>query len=107
MGYNTNFSLKCSKEGLLEKIFDNAEDDYDSPFAYAFEKNGETADAIKWYEHEEDLLKLSKKHPGVIFTLSGEGEDSGDLWRKYFLNGKMQRAPAIITYDPFDSKKLT
>jgi hypothetical protein len=60
----------------------------------------------KWYESDEDMKKISKKYPLTIFVLEGEGEESGDLWKKYFLNGKMQEAKAKITYDEFDEKKL-
>jgi hypothetical protein len=63
-------------------------------------------DECKWYEHEQDMRIFSKLFPEVVFTLKGEGEEPGDLWFKYFQNGKMQKAEAIITYDPFDPKKL-
>ena len=72
-----------------------------SDMHYALAENGESADSCKWYEHESDVKILSKEIKDVLFTLSGEGETSGDLWRKYFLNGKMQTAKAVITFAPF------
>ncbi len=60
----------------------------------------------KWYEHEEHMKAISKEYPDVIFQLNGEGEESGDVWIKYFVNGKMQKAAAKITFDEFDEKKL-
>lgn len=68
---------------------------------WALAENGTTCDACKWYDHAEDMKALSKTLPNVLFTLSGEGEESGDVWRKYFLNGKMQTAKAVITVAPF------
>jgi len=41
---------------------------------------------------------------GEIFA---QGEDSEDLWVEYYLNGKMQREKAVISYEPFDENKLT
>ena len=52
----------------------------------------------KWYEHEEEMKALSKEHPHVLFILDGEGEESGDIWRKYFRAGKMFRADAVISF---------
>lgn len=67
---------------------------------------GGYADSCKWYDHEIDMKTLSNKFPGVLFILEGKGEESGDIWKKYFLAGKMQRCPGKITFDGFDENKL-
>ena len=59
-----------------------------------------------WYDHENDLRKLSAKYPHAVFTLCGAGDGYEDLWRKYFKNGKMQYAPAQISYEEFDESRL-
>lgn len=69
-------------------------------------EHGESEDRCKWYDHETELADFSKKFPDVLFVLDGEGEESGDLWRKYFRNGKFQRVDAVLTYAPFDEKLL-
>lgn len=56
-------------------------------------------DSCKWYDHEKDMKALSVQFPAYAFFLSGEGEEAGDLWKKYFFRGKMQVAKAKITYD--------
>jgi len=61
---------------------------------------------MKWYDHETDMIKYSLSKPDVLFVLDGDGEDSGDIWRKYFKNGKMQPALAKIVFDNFDETKL-
>jgi hypothetical protein len=38
--------------------------------------------------------------------LSGEGEESGDIWKMYALNGKYQMEKAVITIGAFDVNKL-
>lgn len=71
-----------------------------SGYSYCFE------DRIKWYEMEFDMKDYSKQHPNTVFEISGGGEESGDLWKAYFKNGKMQMCKAKITYDEYDETKL-
>ena len=63
-------------------------------------------DVMKWYDHTEDMIELSKLFPTVIFTLEGNGEDRDDIWREYYFNGKSQYAPAKIFFDPIDEIEL-
>lgn len=60
----------------------------------------------KWYSHTSDMIDFSKKHPNMVFCVSGEGEDSGDIWKEYHKNGKVQLCPGRITYDEYDPSKL-
>ena len=63
-------------------------------------------DGVNWYNHEEEMRELSKRHSGFVFKLSGEGEVPGDIWIKYFQNGKMQICRVKISFDKFDISKL-
>ncbi len=60
----------------------------------------------KWYESNEHMVEYSKKHPNTVFKLSGEGEESGDIWSKYYKNGKVQSCKAKIIVDDYDESKL-
>ena len=52
------------------------------------------------------MREVSKKHSNVLFQITGEGEDNGDLWKAYFRGGKMQMCVAKIVYDIFDQTLL-
>lgn len=82
----------------LRKTYDEAR--------YALTESGSTNNSSKWYEHKENLKEFSKKYPNWLFTLSGKGEESGDIWKAYFVNGKMQLAKARIVIDEFNPKEL-
>ena len=64
-------------------------------------------DSIKWYDHEEDMKKYSIGHPNVLFRLTGEGEDSGDIWMAYYQNGKMFKTKAKLVFENFSIEKLS
>lgn len=59
-------------------------------------ENGE----MKWYEYEDNMKKLSKEFPDMVFELSGNGEDEEDFWKEYFLNGESCYCSGHIEYDP-------
>jgi len=101
MGYYTEYALSANNaEGLEDKITKDLEEisGYSIRFGYS--------DSCKWYNHQDDMLTLSKIYPNVVFVLEGEGEESEDLWIKYFKNGKMQVCKAEITFEKFDENKL-
>ena len=99
MGYYTRYDLE-----IVET--DNHEVDHKENllnlerYKYLFD------DEIKWYDHEESLISYSKQYPTTIFKLIGEGEENGDLWHKYFVNGGMQVCKGIISYPVMDISKF-
>lgn len=103
MGYDTSYSLSM-KDGSYDLVEQFVEENEYAKYALC--SNGDCRESCKWYEHEKDMRKFSKKHPKAIFILSGEGEESGDIWKKYYKNGKMQKCKAVITFEEFNSKKL-
>jgi len=66
-----------------------------------------SGEGIKWYDHEKHMRAYSKKHPETLFKLIGDGEENGDLWHEYYLNGQMQRCKAVLTFPSFDSRLLS
>lgn len=117
MGYYTRYSLEVHaadtsgaddvRQGQLidKKLYEYqlivdaiaAESGYSHPF------EGD----IKWYDYVKDMSNISKRFPDLIFTLSGEGEESGDIWKRYFYRGDDQYAAAKVTFAPFDHKALS
>lgn len=73
---------------------------------YSLNEEGNTKEGSKWYDYDEEFLEFSKKYPDWLFILSGEGEESGDIWNTYYVNGKKQEAKARIVIDDFDASKL-
>jgi len=97
MGYYTNYSLEANgKENKHHE--DIIVEDSES----CCEFNAE----VKWYEHETDMKAHSKEFPIPLFTLTGIGEEPGDIWKKHFQNGKMQVVMGKIVYEEFDANKL-
>jgi len=104
MGYYTSYTLEVEDKhaNLIEELCVTNED-----AGYALYTDGSTQDSCKWYDHKDDMLRFSQKHPDVMFTLKGEGEEAGDVWVEYYLGGKCQRCKASITFEDFDPDKLT
>lgn len=114
MGYYTHYKLKINEEdfnkqseafmereyeGKYEKIYMYVlkERKKNKDFMYGvWENDGESC---TWYDYKEELIELSKAFPDIVFYLSGEGEESGDVWKHYFKAGKDQESKVKITFD--------
>lgn len=95
MGYNTYFSDQTPMtEEHLKKLADIA--------GYRISFNEDH----KWYEWKEHMAELSVHFPEVEFKISGEGEETDDLWRATFKNGMMWIGNAVITYPEFDESAM-
>lgn len=109
MGYYTEHELEILESELtvqdLYEKWENGEIKFEG-FDYALESDGSTYTEVKWYNHEKDMIELSKEFPTYLFKLKGEGEEAGDLWVKYYKNGKSQTCGAIITFEDYDESKL-
>lgn len=119
-GYNDEyreFVTECRKKKIkipnkvsatvdkMTELEDALNSDNSCSYGHLFQMvNG--SDQIKWYNHEDEMRAFSKKFPEILFILEVNGEEEGDLSIKYFKNGKMQRADAVITYAEFDESKL-
>lgn len=98
MGYYTYHELEIIGEGLVADHIEGIE--LESGYHGVFEEQ------IKWYDHEKDMRAYSRKHPDILFKISGEGEEAGDLWIEWHKDGKMQREKAVISFGEFDESKL-
>ena len=103
MGYYTSHELDVVEGdySLIVKLRDECED-----AQYALDCNGDTYQSCKWYGHETDMKRFSEKHPEALFKLSGEGEESGDIWDEYYRDGKVQVCKARIVKPVFNPDLL-
>ena len=99
MGYYTSYELEIVKG---DDGFTEYEEEISKISGYSNLFN----ETCKWYEHEEHMRTYSKQHPNTLFKLIGEGEENGDMWHKYYLNGKMQEVIPEIVFADFDETKL-
>lgn len=105
MGYRTRYDLGVYQgDKTIIDVLAIAQDF--NGLDYAIDYDGKSTKEVKWYNHENDLKKLSKDFPDLVFVLRGEGEDSADVWKKYFKNGRMQVCVAELVIPPFDESKL-
>jgi len=100
MGYYTQHQLTVS-EGFVQEHVEQIS------LISGYSQDLFEGEEVKWYSHEKDMRAHSLNWPELLFTLKGEGEESGDIWIEYYKNGKMQRCKARVVFDDFDESKLT
>lgn len=113
MGYYTTFTL-----GIQDKEKNTSENinrlhlaliEIDSDNKHVFDNDGTQVwsdGGIKWYEHSEDMEKVSKLLPDLVIQVDGEGEEVGDIWRSFWKNGKVHEAKRTVIVEEFDETKL-
>ena len=108
MAYETHYTLEISEQGpsieaIAEWLTHHVEGT--APGAGGFPISvrhwteilwGDTP--ATWYEHNEDMKKVSLAYPDVIFTLTGRGGENDDCWTAYHQNGKSY----TLWQDPWD-----
>lgn len=99
MGYYSNFKVSIEKDAKvdIEEVAQNLESISDYRFKIVDSNKMESTDQIKWYDCQEDMLRLAEKYPTITFLVEVEGEESGDLWRLYVRGKeKLRVKPAIV-----------
>ena len=99
MGYYTRYELEIISG-------DDFVTDYEQEITDSTDYSSLFDDSIKWYHYKEDMKSYSKNHPNVVFCINGEGEESGDIWKAYFKNGKMFKTKATLVFEEFNEDKL-
>jgi hypothetical protein len=57
-------------------------------------------DKHSWYDYLRDMQEISRLFPYAIITVTGVGEEAGDYWRMYCLNGDCEKVLGVISYPP-------
>ncbi len=103
MGYSTEYTLEYDTPDDHEDIKDFLLKSTDYLIEFEVEALlGGGALTASWYEHEEEVLSLSRGFPATIFILHGIGEEQGDMWKKRFINGSLEIIRATLVFPDFE-----
>jgi len=106
MGYYFQFDIKLKEansedtlifQTALKEIYNDFE--FDSKYNTAFIE-------AKWYDYDEDLLSISKLIPDCYIVLYREGEESNDLYKSVYCNGKEKTVQAEIIYPKINVQSI-
>lgn len=95
MGYYTQFDASNNAPEVLAAIKEISGYNWAGAYLNA-----------KWYDCAKHCNAVSLQFPDTLITLEGSGEEDGDIWKQYWLNGKTQECKAIISFEEFDVLKL-
>lgn len=108
MGYYTNFEVKwresdkdireASIKSFLEitKVDELGSDFWDDTDYYHEDDAVYLGFYAKWYDKDEQMARLSRMYPDILFEIEGCGEETGDLWKERWKNGAYEYQRAII-----------
>lgn len=107
MGYYTSYSLdvkygnKDNIERLVEALRAKELIGYalDADYVIDGDKVGfGPYDTQKWYDHDDDMIEISKEFPDMVFKLYGSGEDFGDEWYTLYRDGNAETIHAELKW---------
>lgn len=99
MGYYTHYQLEIeNKSSLSDYSIRELLDNYKrvNELDYCFEET------CKWYDYNEDMIKMSIEINDVLFIVMGHGEEVGDHWKHYFYNGNDYLCKGRVVYEEPD-----
>ncbi len=98
MGYYTRYRLTTENDGAVDPLLRDTRAKATLKQMSGYTWDGDDLDdEVKWYDWERHLSKTSETFPDVIFILSGEGEENGDIWKAYARNGDVEKFSADTT----------
>lgn len=111
MGYETSYELRMYDSASMAPVDDVLAESIRDALAWA--TSDTTADyaityfhEMKWYDHHQAMLWLSSRYPAVLFELTGYGEDTDDIWRKYYHRNMWCGGKATIVFPKYDADGL-
>lgn len=97
MGYYTTYNLTMPRNPITPEQL-AAWIKSDDEAKYSLTGRGDSSgNESRWYEHDVSMCALSAKYPNTIFKLHGDGDESGDIWDKYYAGGKVQHSERLKT----------
>jgi len=109
MGYYTSYNMdvnnvksQAEHEAILDKLHELNVIGYALDVGYWSERSKSSSfysyDEAKWYDHDADMLEISKQFPEMTFKLTGVGEDDDDRWYTLYRNGEFETIQAVVTW---------
>lgn len=109
MGYYTKYDLDMEKknrwkslpseEEVLKILAPTIGTDFDEENPY-FDVFFE--EPMKWYSYDRDMKMVSSLYPGIVFALTGWGEEQDDIWVNYYLDGNSYFHGVEIKFPSFE-----
>lgn len=86
----------------LKNFIKRIEMEPDLKYKFCFTHN----DGVGWRRCNDEMIRLSKEFPEILFKVHCDCEIADHTWDKYFMNGKMQCCRPKVVPPSFDRSKL-
>lgn len=100
MGYYTYFTVSWDRhsDGLIDIAIEEKFNDLTGINCDSWDTANKHVLGFlaKWYYWEDDINKLSRMYPDIVFEVSGDGDNSEDLWSSIWKDGCYEYQEAII-----------